>query len=45
MKKYIIRPYHNYITEPNEELKNLYSLPNIFRVIKSRRMGWDGERT
>jgi hypothetical protein len=26
----------------NEELNNLYSLPNIARVIKSRRMGWAG---
>ena len=26
----------------NEELNDLYSSPNIFRVIKSRRMGWMG---
>ena len=26
----------------NEELKGLYSLPNIVRVIKSRRMRWAG---
>jgi hypothetical protein len=26
----------------NEELNDLYSLPNIFRVIKSRRMRWAG---
>jgi hypothetical protein len=26
----------------NEELKDLYSSPNIVRVIKSRRMGWAG---
>ena len=26
----------------NEELKDLYSLPNIVRVIKSRRMRWVG---
>ena len=26
----------------NEELKNLYSSPNIVRVIKSRRMRWVG---
>jgi hypothetical protein len=25
-----------------EELNDLYSLPNIFRVIKSRRMRWAG---
>ena len=24
----------------NEELSDLYSLPNIVRVVKSRRMGW-----
>ena len=26
----------------NEELSDLYSLPNILRVVKSRRMGWAG---
>ena len=26
----------------NEELNDLYSLPNIFRVMKSRRMKWAG---
>ena len=26
----------------NEELNDLYSSPNIFRAIKSRRMGWVG---
>ena len=26
----------------NEELNDLYSSPNIFRVIKPRIMGWDG---
>jgi hypothetical protein len=26
----------------HEELNNLYSLPNIVRVIKPRRMGWAG---
>ena len=26
----------------NEELNNLYSLPNIVRVVKSRRMTWAG---
>jgi hypothetical protein len=26
----------------NEELHNLYSLPDIIRMIKSRRMGWAG---
>jgi len=27
----------------NEELNNLYSSPNIIRVIKSRRMRWAGQ--
>ena len=26
----------------NEELNDLYSSPNIFRAIKSRRMRWEG---
>ena len=26
----------------NEELSNLYSLPNIVRVVKSRRLRWEG---
>ena len=26
----------------NEELSDLYSLPNIMRVVKSRRMSWRG---
>jgi len=26
----------------NEELRDLYSLPNIVRVLKSRRMRWAG---
>jgi hypothetical protein len=26
----------------NEELNDMYSLPNIVRVVKSRRMGWAG---
>ena len=26
----------------NDELSNLYSLPNILRVVKSRRMRWAG---
>ena len=28
---------------PNEELNDLYSSPNIVRVIKSRRMRWAGD--
>ena len=27
---------------PKEELRDLYSLPNIVRVVKSRRMRWAG---
>jgi hypothetical protein len=27
---------------PNEELNYLYSLPNILRVVKSKRMSWAG---
>jgi phosphoribosylaminoimidazole carboxylase (NCAIR synthetase) len=27
----------------NEELHNLYSSPSIIRIIKSRRIGWDGQ--
>jgi hypothetical protein len=26
----------------NEELRNLYSLPSIIRIVKSRRMRWAG---
>jgi hypothetical protein len=26
----------------NEELRDLYSLPSIIRIIESRRMGWSG---
>jgi hypothetical protein len=26
----------------NEELHNLYSSPNVIRMIKSRRMRWEG---
>jgi hypothetical protein len=26
----------------NEELSDLYSLPNIMRVVKSKRMRWEG---
>jgi hypothetical protein len=29
----------------NEELHNLYSAPNIIRMIKSRRMNWAGHVT
>jgi hypothetical protein len=27
----------------NEELHDLYSLPNIMRMIKTKRMGWNGQ--
>jgi hypothetical protein len=27
----------------NEDLRDLYSLPNIVRVVKSRRMSWAGD--
>ena len=26
----------------NDELRDLYSLPNIVRLVKSRRMRWEG---
>ena len=29
----------------NEELRDLYSLPNIVRVVKSRRIRWAGHVT
>jgi hypothetical protein len=29
----------------NEELSDLYSLPNVVRVVKSRRMRWAGHVT
>jgi hypothetical protein len=43
----IFRPKRDEVTGDwrklhNEELNNLYSSPNIVRVIKSRRMGWAG---
>jgi hypothetical protein len=43
----ILGPKRNEVTgdwrKPhNEELRNLYSSPNIVRVIKSRRMRWAG---
>ena len=34
---YIYRKLHN------EELRDLYSLPNIVRVVKSRRVRWAGQ--
>jgi hypothetical protein len=43
----IFRPKRDYVTGEwrklhNEELRDLYSLPSIIRIIKSRRMGWAG---
>ena len=43
----IFRPKREEVTEeyrklPNEEFNDLYSSPNIFRFIKSRRMIWEG---
>jgi hypothetical protein len=46
----IFGPKRDEVTEDwrklhNEELHNLYSLPNIIRTIKSRRMRWEGHVT
>jgi hypothetical protein len=45
--KAIFRPKRDEVTGDcrklhNEELHNLYSSPNIIRMIKSRRMRWPG---
>ena len=47
MLRRIFGPRRNEVTEEwrrlhNEELNDLYSSPNIVRVIKSRRMRWAG---
>ena len=47
MLRRIFGPKRNEITgewrkRQNEELHDLYSSPNIMRLIKSRRMGWAG---
>jgi hypothetical protein len=34
--------YNKFYFVHNEELHNLYSSPNIIRMIKSRRMRWAG---
>jgi hypothetical protein len=36
------RPHAAEIKLHNEELSDVYSLPNIVRVVKSRRMKWTG---
>jgi len=43
----VFRPKRDEVTREwrklhNEELRYLYSLPNIVRVVKSRRMRWAG---
>jgi len=45
--KRVFRPKRDVVTEEwrklhNEELNDLYSLPDIVRVVKSRRMRWAG---
>jgi hypothetical protein len=44
--KYIVENKRGQWRRPhNEELNDLYSSPNIIRVIKSRRMRWAGHVT
>ena len=43
--KYRFVKFHIFLfnaAEIREEIRNLYSLPNIVRVVKSRRMRWAG---
>ena len=47
MLRRVFGPKRDEVTEEwrklrNEELSDLYSLPNIVRVVKSRRMRWTG---
>jgi hypothetical protein len=47
MLRRVFGPKREEVTEEwrklyNEELSDLYSLPNIVRVVKSRRMRWAG---
>jgi hypothetical protein len=39
---HVLKKYTNKYTLYNEELNDLYSSPNIVRMIKSRRMRWVG---
>jgi hypothetical protein len=50
MLRRIFRPNKDEVTAEwrklhNEELHNLYSLPSIIRIMKSRRMRWTGHVT
>ena len=38
----VFGPKRDEVTGDKEELRDLYSLPNIVRVVKSRRMRWAG---
>ena len=38
----VFRPKREWRKLHNEELSDMYSLPNIVRVVKSRRMRWAG---
>ena len=40
--KFHLHKYARWAKLHNEELNDLYSLPNIVRVVKSRRMRWAG---
>jgi hypothetical protein len=40
--KFAEKYYYSSCSQHNEELNDLYSSPNIVRVIKSRRMRWAG---
>ena len=47
MLRIVFRPKRDKVTKEwrklhNEELSDMYSLPNIVRVVKSRRMRWAG---
>jgi hypothetical protein len=39
---HVLKNYTNKYTIHNEEFNDLYSSPNIFRMIKSRRIRWAG---